>query len=508
MKKFTFIFGLLIAVLVMSGFLIKIPKVSAGSPPNWFDGHWSYRKTITINHANISTGQSDFPVLINITDTDLKNHALSTGYDIFFTDGDGNQIPYEREQFTKSTGTLVAWVQVPTLSSSDDAAIYMYYGNPATGDQQQAANVWDGDFKGVWHLNDAGNSTVLDSTANHNDGTNNGAAVALGQMGGAGSFDGSDNYISIVPISPDALSGSFTVSAWAKVPDDENTYTVIGSRSPNDGSFDFKFDTGDIIHGDIGDGSDFITTEADATGFTYAIDTWYQITYAITPTSYTIYINGNELASGNYDESTPLFFDPDHNIFIGQAGGDTEYFNGVIDEVRVSDIARSADWIQTEYNNENSPSTFYSLASEEPVPVYTLTYTAGANGSVTGTSPQTVNYGADGTAVTAVPAVGYHFVDWSDASISNPRTDTTVTADISVTANFAIDVSRGGGGGGSIYLLYPSVVPIPGLPNTGAVNTSNIAAINATKQQLISLITQLIKQLQAQLSAMIASGQK
>ena len=47
---------------------------------------------------------------------------------------------------------------------------------------------------------------------------------------------------------------------------------------------------------------------------------------------------------------------------------------------------------------------------------YTLTYTAGANGTITGDTPQTVNYGADGTAVTAVPDTGYHFVDWSDGS--------------------------------------------------------------------------------------------
>ena len=70
---------------------------------------------------------------------------------------------------------------------------------------------------------------------------------------------------------------------------------------------------------------------------------------------------------------------------------------------------------------------------------FTLTYTAGANGSISGASPQTVNYGADGSLVTAVPDANYHFVNWSDASIANPRTDLNVTADLSVTANFAID---------------------------------------------------------------------
>jgi hypothetical protein len=90
---------------------------------------------------------------------------------------------------------------------------------------------------------------------------------------------------------------------------------------------------------------------------------------------------------------------------------------------------------------------------------HTLTYTAGANGAITGTSPQIVDDGGNGSAVTAVADSGFHFVDWSDISTANPRTDTNVTSDISVTANFSADLtptptptptptSGGGGGGG------------------------------------------------------------
>jgi uncharacterized repeat protein (TIGR02543 family) len=70
---------------------------------------------------------------------------------------------------------------------------------------------------------------------------------------------------------------------------------------------------------------------------------------------------------------------------------------------------------------------------------FTLAYAAGANGSLTGTTMQTVNYGANGTAVTAVPAAGYSFTQWSDGSTVNPRTDTNVTGNINVTASFAIN---------------------------------------------------------------------
>jgi hypothetical protein len=71
---------------------------------------------------------------------------------------------------------------------------------------------------------------------------------------------------------------------------------------------------------------------------------------------------------------------------------------------------------------------------------YTLTYVAGANGSITGSLVQTVNYGASGTLVTAVPTTGYHFVDWTPGGLTTAsRTDTNVTADHTFTANFAID---------------------------------------------------------------------
>ena len=70
---------------------------------------------------------------------------------------------------------------------------------------------------------------------------------------------------------------------------------------------------------------------------------------------------------------------------------------------------------------------------------YTLTYAAGAHGLISGTSPQTVSPGADGAAVSAVPDEHYHFVNWSDSSTQNPRTDQNVNANVSVTANFSID---------------------------------------------------------------------
>ena len=111
-----------------------------------------------------------------------------------------------------------------------------------------------------------------------------------------------------------------------------------------------------------------------------------------------------------------------------------------------------------------------SVTANFAINTYTLTYTAGANGSISGTSPQTVNHGANGTPVTAVPNTGYHFVNWSDGSTANPRTDTNVTANVSVTANFAINtytLTYTAGANGSITGTSPQTVNHGARWNTG-----------------------------------------
>ena len=110
------------------------------------------------------------------------------------------------------------------------------------------------------------------------------------------------------------------------------------------------------------------------------------------------------------------------------------------------------------------------------LPSYTLTYDAGPNGTISGTSPQTVNQGGTGTAVMAAPDTGYHFVNWSDASTANPRTDSNVTNDLSVTANFAANtytLTYAAGSNGTISGTSPQTV------NYGASGTAVTAVANS-----------------------------
>jgi len=101
-----------------------------------------------------------------------------------------------------------------------------------------------------------------------------------------------------------------------------------------------------------------------------------------------------------------------------------------------------ANW--TENGNQVSTETTYmftvntdrNLVANFAINTFIITYTAGENGTISGEASQTVNINTNGSEVTAVPNTGYNFVNWSDGSTQNPRTDLNVVGNISVTANF------------------------------------------------------------------------
>jgi hypothetical protein len=101
-------------------------------------------------------------------------------------------------------------------------------------------------------------------------------------------------------------------------------------------------------------------------------------------------------------------------------------------------------WSGTEIANPLLASTTVTVDSAKTVSAnfaihtYALTYTAGPNGSLTGNQNQIIDHGSDGSAITAVPASGYSFLNWSDGGTANPRTDTGITSDRSIMANFEI----------------------------------------------------------------------
>ena len=98
-----------------------------------------------------------------------------------------------------------------------------------------------------------------------------------------------------------------------------------------------------------------------------------------------------------------------------------------------------SDGVQDATRTDTDVTADIDVTAQFAIDTYTLTYTAGEHGSITGTSPQHVDYGQDAETVTAVPDTGYHFVEWSDGVQDATRTDTDVSGTIDVTAEFAIN---------------------------------------------------------------------
>ncbi len=128
----------------------------------------AYRRPITIAPVKLgsscSANVTGFPVLVSIESSANASAAVSlrsaanggqvengNGYDIVFTDAGGTPLNHEVERWDPATGTLVAWVYVPALSTSVDTVIYMVYGDSGVSAPTETPNaVWDGNYKGVW----------------------------------------------------------------------------------------------------------------------------------------------------------------------------------------------------------------------------------------------------------------------------------------------------------------------------------------------------------------------
>ncbi len=128
-------------------------------------------------------------ILIDITDSDLSSSAQSDGDDILFTSSDGtSKLAHEIENYTTGTGALRSWVKVPSVSTSVDTDIYMYYGNSGASNQESVADVWT-DYSMVWHMSEdpSGSSPqTFDSTVNAFDGTTNRNQPKRAMMPGVG----------------------------------------------------------------------------------------------------------------------------------------------------------------------------------------------------------------------------------------------------------------------------------------------------------------------------------
>lgn len=331
---------------------------------------YTKRKKITIDNTNVDSNLTDFPLLVKFTDdADIGADIDSNGLNIRFTSSDGTTLlKYERQSFdnTGSTATGIFWVKVPTVNGSVDTDIYIYYKSDSPADGEDAVNVWDSNYVAVWHFEQDPTITapqILDSTANNHDLTSHGSMTSgdlvAAQIGNGLDFDGTDDYLDGSALS--ALNGSTDITVeFIGKPRTITTFgRIVHSNDVNPFGMLTNGNETDVTW-DIGGSQLIVTGVLSTSEFRYIAGTYSASTAS---NIHKLYQNGTQVGS----QGAFGALGTNNTLQIGDRADGTRNYNGILDEIRISSSARSADWIKFTYYNFFQADNELTFSSQETV---------------------------------------------------------------------------------------------------------------------------------------------
>ena len=349
-------------------------------------GTWAKRIKLDIDYTDgIGASVTHFPVSIHLKNangdsTKVFEEITTNSRKFAIARSDATELKAEVEQWEYDSGTVANSVGIIHCSTGSwtinaDESIYIYYDsssadNPNVGDDPDdaASNaVWDSSFDMVQHMNDATTSTIKDSTTNSQDGAKYAANQPIevdGEIGKAQDFDGTNDYVDlgIVP-----ASDTFNLSFW--LPDkgsssgwevyaraqDRDQWPSLGLVT-EDSKFKFATNTG-------GEGYEWkiISTYAAITSGDYYF-------FNADWPSIKVYKNGSSTAILDTTSSNHFTIDPTTKTSIGRAGEYANYyFDGTVDEMRLSSVTRSLAWNKGSYKSgTDALLTYGTEETEEP----------------------------------------------------------------------------------------------------------------------------------------------
>jgi hypothetical protein len=345
-------------------------QISLDVKSDWYNSSWNYRKQLTIDNSGQTEDLADFPVLVKLdsgSDIDYSK-TMDAGEDIRFTDSNGtSELDYEIEEWNES-GSSYVWVKVPQIdgaSSSD--YIYMYYGNDSASDGQDADDVWSDSFTMVYHFNEPSGTTGADSV---NDSTGNTAGTPSGGIAfdQSGQISTTANFasstgISLGTVGDSLLDPTATISFWINT----TNYASPSRQNPFEQAYGgwgtMTIETNSRISWFFGsNGGNSSPYGSHQSSNLMANSSWIQVTAVRNPADHTYkwYKNGDYLNGSTYNASYPVI--ANRTFIIGD--GYVQPINGRLDEFRVANAVRSADWIAASYKSETDDD-FVSYGSEE-----------------------------------------------------------------------------------------------------------------------------------------------
>lgn len=360
MKGNKYIIILVLLILIVPFNLFLVTNISA----TWYNEDWDYYRTITIDSDFVDSELTNFPVLVSISD-EIGDKCKDNGEDIVFVLPDNvTVLNHEIEKWADGSDRIV-WVNVTTVTSDTDTVFLMYYGNADASDSQNPNDVWDSNFIAVYHMNSVEDSTIYDKEL-----VNNGAdLVTNGLIGSCYEFIKSNSDVMNNPSIYDISTLTEMTIEMIVNPDSEiatQTGLLIGTNWYDDSlalAWSSAHKSFVIVCNDASNRRYWRSSAS------YPDDgTWYHLVGTYTSTTVHVWVDGAIDEDTNYDDGDVNWGNLDNNqLRIGQIPA-TEYYDGHIDEIRISKIVRTDAWIEVTYHSQTQTIGFLTIGSEQEKP--------------------------------------------------------------------------------------------------------------------------------------------
>jgi Concanavalin A-like lectin/glucanases superfamily len=314
---------------------------------------------LTLTAAAQPSALAGFPVWVgNVQDNALKSAANGgsvqnpNGYDIIFTlnqdctPSSGTYWSLDGT-FDGTSGKVPAHVRLDLGTSA--ATFYVCFGKAAINTFQSTASaVWDSYTKGRWAMGNGTTADASDSTANGNNGTLMGAVLptaAAGQIVGALSF--SNGYVNVGAGASLNITGALTLTTWINTTWGGNQ-TIIGGYQGSGPYPGYGFGVAlPLNNGRLGFWNGVAWTQS-STNYSVTTNVWHHVAAVLSGGVLSFYVDGRGPDNVAGIAPAPSYIGI---RTLGASSDGSNKFQGRIDEVRISDTARSSDWIAAEYRS-------------------------------------------------------------------------------------------------------------------------------------------------------------
>ena len=196
---------------------------------------------------------------------------------------------------------------------------------------------------GYWNMDGGSGGVVYDSSDYANNGSTTPGVLSTwtkGKVGGALSFDGTNDSVSVPSSSSFAIgTGDFTYSLWVKFNAFNNYQWLVGAATGN--NLDIAFDNlNKRLYVYLSGGGEYFNSWTPATG------NWYYVLVTRSAGNLKMYIDGTQI--GTTQTATNSI--SQDGIVMGKQFDNSYYLKGLIDEVRIYNRALSAEEIRYHYN--------------------------------------------------------------------------------------------------------------------------------------------------------------